>query len=269
MHKTIDLFNLRCIISERATWERGMSSIAMERVLDSIYASTVKRESGSKEFADANFMRKLCDIYELKHSAYVTVDKRSLASRKPKFLVTYPLEWQEEYKKSFAERKDPVILTGLSEILPFDWQQLRMKMPESEQLLGVAREFGIVKQGLSIPIRSSSGARALFSVTGDYNDKDWHDFRRQYLRDFVILANFFHKNIGGSIGESAPDLSEREKEILQLCAIGMISKDISEKLGISVSTVKYFLNQIHYKLNVLNTTHAVSVAIKHGIIAAI
>lgn len=241
----------------------------MERVLDSLYAREVNHKDDNGETADVRFMRSLCEIYELKHSAYITVDKRSLTSRKPKFLVTYPAVWQEEYRKSFAERKDPVILAGLSEIIPFDWQQLKMKAPESDRVLGVAREYGIGKQGLSIPIRGHSGARALFSVTGDYSDKEWQDVRRQYLRDFVILANFFHKNVGGSFGEESPELSDREKEILHLCALGMTAKEVSEKVGISTSTVKYFLNQIHYKLNVLNTTHAVAKAINFGIITII
>jgi DNA-binding CsgD family transcriptional regulator len=243
-----------------------MTSIAMERVLDALYSKETAENGFDQEAADSNFMKSLCEIYGLKHSAYITVDKRSFSSRKPKFLVTYPVSWQEEYKKSFAERKDPVLLAGLSEMLPFDWRRLTPIVPESDKMLGVAREFGIGKQGLSIPIRGASGARALFSVTGDYNDRDWHDMRRQYLRDFVILANFFHKRISGSIAEGAPQLSEREKDILQYCALGMTAGQISENLQITVSTVKYFLNQIRYKMNVLNTTHAVAKAIKFGMI---
>lgn len=249
--------------------ELTMSSIAMERVLDALYSKETVGLETNPAAADAGFMKSLCDIYGLKHSAYITVDKRSFASRKPKFLVTYPVLWQEEYKKSFAERKDPVLLAGLSEMLPFDWKKLKLSMPESDRMLGVAREYGIGRQGLSIPIRGASGARALFSVTGDYNDHDWQDIRRQYLRDFVTLANFFHKRLGGVISENAPDLSEREKEILQFCALGQTAGEISDNLQITVSTVKYFLNQIRYKMNVLNTTHAVAKAIKFGIVTII
>lgn len=246
-----------------------MSSIAMERVLDALYVRETAGKVVSRDAADADFMKSLCDIYGLKHSAYITVDKRSLASRKPRFLVTYPVAWQEEYKKSFAERKDPVLLAGLSEMLPFDWQRLKHKIPESDRMLGVAREYGIGTQGLSIPICGAYGARALFSVTGDYNAHDWQDIRREYLRDFVTLANFFHKRIGGGQTEIGPELSEREKEILQFCALGLTASDISQNLQISISTVKYFLNQIRYKMNVLYTTHAVAKAIKFGIITII
>lgn len=243
-----------------------MSSFAMERILDALYARETETKGLALEDADAHFMKSLCEIYQLKHSAYITVDKRSFASRKPKFLVTYPENWQLEYRKSFAERKDPVLLAGLSEMLPFDWQRLKERLPESDTMLGIAREYGIGRQGMSIPIRGASGARALFSVTGDYNDRDWYDLRRQYLRDFVIIANFFHKKIGGGVSDAVPELSEREKEILQFCALGNTASEVSKKLQISISTVKYFLNQIHYKLDVLNTTHAVAKALKFGII---
>ena len=246
-----------------------MSSFAMERVLDTLYAKETKSTGVAQEFADAQFMKSICEIYELKHSAYITVDKRSFASRRPKFLVTYPENWQLEYKRSFAERKDPVLLAGLSEMLPFDWQRLKLKLPESDMMIGLAREYGIGRQGLTIPIRGRSGARALFSVTGDYNDRDWQDMRRQYLRDFVILANFFHKRIGGGIPDVAPELSEREREILQFCALGLTASEIADRLQISTSTVKYFLNKIHYKMDVLNTTHAVAKGIKFGIITVL
>ncbi len=246
-----------------------MSSFAMERVLDALYARETTSNGISQESADSYFMKALCEIYELKHSAYITVDKRSFASRKPKFLVTYPENWQLEYKRSFAERKDPVLLAGLSEMLPFDWQRLKLKLPDSDKMIGLAREYGIGRQGLSIPIRGRSGARALFSVTGDYNDRDWQDMRRQYLRDFVILANFFHKRVGGGVADAAPDLSEREREILQFCALGQTASEISDRLQISISTVKYFLNKIHYKMDVLNTTHAVAKGIMFGIITIV
>lgn len=246
--------------------EFSMSSIAMERVLDALYTRETSGIETARDVADSGFMKSLCEIYGLKHSAYITVDKRSFASRKPKFLVTYPIDWQEEYKRSFAERKDPVLMAGLTEMLPFDWQRLKTNLPECDRMLGVAREYGIGRQGLSIPIRGASGARALFSVTGDYNDRDWQDMRRQYLRDFVTLANFFHKRIGGGLAEDAPELSEREKEILQFCALGLTAVEISDNLQITVSTVKYFLNQIRYKMNVLNTAHAVAKAMKFGIV---
>ncbi len=63
-----------------------------------------------------------------------------------------------------------------------------------------------------------------------------------------------------------PSLSEREKEILGLIALGHPSKQIADKLYISVNTVNTHRQRIIEKLNVSNTTQAVNYAAKLGII---
>lgn len=246
-----------------------MSSISMERVIDALFAREKAVKIDGQAVDNTEFMKSLCEIYGLKHSAYITVDKRSFVSRKPKFLVTYPVEWQAEYRKTFAEQKDPVMQAGMSEILPFDWRQVRDRVPEADQVLGLAREYSLGKQGLSVPIRGHGGARALFSVTGDYNEKDWRDVKREFMRDFVTLAHFFHKRVSGEPDEKAPLLSERERDILQFCAMGLTAFEISDRLEVTVSTIKYHLNQLRYKMNVVNTTHAVAMAMKLGLITMV
>lgn len=258
--------SLVTLVWGRLSTDRLMTTVAMERVLDSFYERIRTPSSHDGLAPEPDFMKALCNIYGLKHSAYITVDKRSLASRKPKFLVTYPVEWQEEYRRSFAERQDPVIQAGLTELLPFDWRALLQRHPLADGLLGVAREFGVGRQGLTIPIRGENGTRALFTVTSDFNDKDWDDFNRKYRKDFVILAHYFHKKVYGPLESEEVNLTEREREVLQLCCLGMTAADISQELQISVTTVKYFLNQVRYKMNTLNTTQSVAKALKLGLI---
>ena len=61
-------------------------------------------------------------------------------------------------------------------------------------------------------------------------------------------------------------LSFREKEILQLLGKGLISKQIADKLFISVNTVNTHRQRIIEKLNVSNTTEAVQYAGRLGLI---
>lgn len=61
-------------------------------------------------------------------------------------------------------------------------------------------------------------------------------------------------------------LSFREKEILQLLANGLISKQIADKLFISVNTVNTHRQRIIEKLNVSNTAEAVQYAGRLGLI---
>ena len=61
-------------------------------------------------------------------------------------------------------------------------------------------------------------------------------------------------------------LSLREKEILQLLAKGLISKQIADKLFISVNTVNTHRQRIIEKLDVSNTAEAVQYAGRLGLI---
>ncbi len=53
-------------------------------------------------------------------------------------------------------------------------------------------------------------------------------------------------------------LSNRENEILQLLAKGLLYKEIAEQLGISVSTVRQHIHHIYEKLHVQNRTEALN-----------
>lgn len=68
--------------------------------------------------------------------------------------------------------------------------------------------------------------------------------------------------------ENKPEtnLSMREQEILQLLAKGLISKQIADKLFISVNTVNTHRQRILEKLEVSNTTEAVQHATKLGLV---
>ncbi|MCE1200115.1 MAG: response regulator transcription factor [Marinilabiliales bacterium] len=66
--------------------------------------------------------------------------------------------------------------------------------------------------------------------------------------------------------DTAALLSLREQEILQLLAGGLISKQIADKLYISVNTVNTHRQRILEKLSVGNTTEAVQKASRLGLI---
>jgi DNA-binding CsgD family transcriptional regulator len=62
----------------------------------------------------------------------------------------------------------------------------------------------------------------------------------------------------------SPQLSLREKEILQHIAAGLVSKQIADKLFISVNTVNTHRQRIIEKLNVANTSEAIRYASEVG-----
>lgn len=70
------------------------------------------------------------------------------------------------------------------------------------------------------------------------------------------------------IAEHATDeaLSSREIEVLQRVAVGDSNKQAGAKLGISEDTVKAHMKRILEKLGVRDRTHAVTLALRRGII---
>jgi DNA-binding CsgD family transcriptional regulator len=66
--------------------------------------------------------------------------------------------------------------------------------------------------------------------------------------------------------DEKPELSTREKEVLSLVKHGLLSKEISEKLFISIHTVNTHRQRILEKLGVDNSVEAIGFASKLGLI---
>ena len=81
-----------------------------------------------------------------------------------------------------------------------------------------------------------------------------------------ILAhniNRLSKPVCGEVGEK---FSHREYNIIRLVALGVSNKEIAQRLNISISTVRGYLEQIFAKLSAANRTEAVVNALKVGIL---
>ncbi len=63
------------------------------------------------------------------------------------------------------------------------------------------------------------------------------------------------------------NLSPRETEILSLAATGKTNSAIADRLCISLSTIKFHLNNIYSKLEVSSRTAAIALAVKRGVIS--
>jgi len=56
--------------------------------------------------------------------------------------------------------------------------------------------------------------------------------------------------------EEVEHLSAREREVLELLSNGCVNKEIAERTGVSVDTVRYYLKRIYAKLHVRTRTEA-------------
>lgn len=118
-----------------------------------------------------------------------------------------------------------------------------------------------------------AGAMA-YVVKGDDTDdvtdaveKVWmgKKFVSQCLVD-VLFDDFVEMIKTNNTSDPISCLSKREREILQLVAHGIRSKEIAAKLFISLSTVKTHRSNIMKKLDIHDLPSLVKIAIQHGIV---
>jgi DNA-binding NarL/FixJ family response regulator len=81
------------------------------------------------------------------------------------------------------------------------------------------------------------------------------------------VANFILKSLQQRLPEEQSDtaLSERELEVLNLMADGLVKKEIADRLKIQYTTVDYHVGRIYEKLNVKNAPAAVNQGHKFGL----
>jgi DNA-binding CsgD family transcriptional regulator len=184
--------------------------------------------------------------------------------------VTYSPEWQKHYIHQDYVNLDPIVKAGMGGILPIDWSAIDHSNPATTRFFGEAQGFNIGPKGLSIPIRGRHGEFALFSVTSAVPDREWRAIKKSYIRDFMVLAYYFHSwalnSEGEEYAEIAATLSAREKDCLRWRATGKSDWEISQILAISERTVKFHLESARAKLGATNTLHAVAKAMSRGLV---
>jgi DNA-binding CsgD family transcriptional regulator len=217
-----------------------------------------------------NFIRKVLSAYDLKHAVYYLPGLPGQDGVRPLTVTTYPKDWVARYFEVDYLSVDPCLPAGYANLLPVDWSTYNRRPPRVKQLFGESIEFGIGRQGLTIPIRGTKGEFALFNITCDLNDRDWKDAKPAYIRDFQILSHTIHAKASVIAGAAPPDyharITPRERECLTWCAVGKTSEDIATILGISEGVVRIHLQSAQHKLNCLNRTHTVVKAMVYKLI---
>ncbi|MEI8288453.1 MAG: response regulator transcription factor [Verrucomicrobiota bacterium] len=74
----------------------------------------------------------------------------------------------------------------------------------------------------------------------------------------LVVQSFQKSAAPAAAGGNLAELSEREQQVLDLLAQGLIYKEIAEKLGISYETVHTYIRRIYEKLQVRTRTEAVA-----------
>ncbi|TIX03603.1 MAG: LuxR family transcriptional regulator [Mesorhizobium sp.] len=215
-------------------------------------------------------LQRIAKRYGLKTVAYLgtgTLDRR-VPRHEPFVAVTYPPDWVERYRARGYLNIDPAIQIGLRRLLPIDWDEFGKGGGDLRQFFGEAQEFGLGRRGVSFPVHGYRGDRALFSVTADFNKREWQWARRTAFRHFPIIAAHLHEAVLRTDGvfRTQPRLSPRELECLRWTSEGKTVWECGVILGISPHTVRCYLESARHKLGASSNTHAASLATKSGLL---
>ncbi len=93
------------------------------------------------------------------------------------------------------------------------------------------------------------GVLAARSYIGQYHE-------RSVLHERIKNIENLKAEVEQEFGEIYASLSEREREVLHLISAGLLDKEISDKLGLSVTSVRTYSKRIYTKLKVSNRTEA-------------
>lgn len=214
-------------------------------------------------------MRQIAQRYELTTVAYLATGFGThRRGQDPYLAVTYSSDWIEHYRSRAYVKIDPTIQIGLRRLLPIDWDDLGAQDHMLERFFGEATEFGLGRKGMSFPVHGRGGDRALFSISADVSDRDWQWARRAALSQFPIIAAHLHNAVLRTEGveKAQPHLSPRELECLQWTSEGKTVWECGLILGLSPHTVRCYMESARHKLGATSNTHAVSIALKAGIL---
>lgn len=205
----------------------------------------------------------VCHIAYLRLSTDKSADASLLAA-----IVTYSVRWQHRYFEKQYVLIDPVMANGSKAVLPFDWDELASDDPVVQAFFMDALSYGVGQNGISIPVRNRRGAYAVVSFTSNHTRQEWQEFKKNNMVKLQLISVLINSAASVNLKLSNPPvkLSKREEQCLIWAARGKTYQDISEILNISFGSVKSYLDTARHKLNCINLTHAVAVAIACGVI---
>ncbi|GAB4535691.1 MAG: LuxR family transcriptional regulator [Thermodesulfovibrionia bacterium] len=178
--------------------------------------------------------------------------------------IDYPSQWLELYVAQRLDKIDPIVRENC---LNFDlqyWADTYRKYNTQKVFISQAEDFGL-RQGYTHGIRNLKGNKgSLFSFAGRSIKRD--------PRTEVILVHIIphlHQALTRIMNQDKPCnimLSPREREVLKWIKDGKGTWEISKILSISQNTVKFHIKRIMQKLDAVNRSQAVAIAIEKRLI---
>jgi len=187
---------------------------------------------------------------------------KQFISLNPEFKVLDTYKTAEEAVHDIPLKKPDIAimdisLPGMSGIECI--RQLKNKVPQTQFMMFTVYEndekvFEALKAGASGYLLKNTGLIQMIEALQELHNGG-SPMSANIARKLVKV--FYEQQTGSAVVEV---LSQRENEILQWLAKGLLYKEIAEQLSISTSTVRQHIHKIYEKLHVQNRTEALNKA---------
>ncbi len=99
---------------------------------------------------------------------------------------------------------------------------------------------------------------------------EWAAFTTEKVRELILSAHYINQKAleieRGTDKVTTRQLSPRETDALTMLAMGYSRGQAADSLSISEHTLRVYIESARFKLNALNTTHAVARAMAMGLL---
>lgn len=184
-----------------------------------------------------------------------------------RFVMTsnFPRSWQEHYLRQGYHAIDPTIEHAKTSVLPLTWSSALF----DSALARDARAIGL-NHGWTQPLRDANGKFGVLTLARSQGaiSVEEQESKRPMMRWLaqVVHARLFREFLARHRNECGIRLTEREIEILRLASEGGTAGDISALTGVAERTINFHIANAIAKLGATNKTHAVTLAIRLGLI---
>ena len=190
-----------------------------------------------------------------------------LTSHHVVIMNNYSPAWQERYQRQNFIEQDPTVLLGRRTNAPMLWcEQL---FEEAKSMWEEAQAHGL-QHGWSQSSIDSTGAASLLSLSRSQDKISQLELvekecRMRWLVQVAHLAlSKAYKT--ESEGNTLPELSKRETEVMRWSADGKSAVEVADILNLSKNTVDFHIKNAVQKLGTKNKTAAVVRAVMLGLL---
>ena len=204
--------------------------------------------------------------FGLSHGALVNLPGPGEQLKDTALYLSCPPEWRQRYFEKNYFLDDPAALHIERSLDPYTWGDV-LDCPDyttaQRRIIYEASEFGM-HAGLVVPLVGPGMRPAIIELAGpnpDLGTREKANLRLASLSTHSRLKALWKPRRG-----ALPQLSHREREVLQWVAVGKSDWEIGEILSISEKTVNAHIENIKRKYGVTSRIHAVVKGMTNGAI---